>query len=166
MTLALRSTLVALLAVAAALAVMSLGVSAQANPEMPYRVFAPNVASDGVTFPGNGGLPAPDPSYCPGNTGGGAPPTPPNSVFGLLTINGQPAPAGTVVQLVFDGKVGPAARTLEPGGYRVDYAASHSGCSNKVGAAVSVLVNGQVYPTGKTIGGPDTFPLIHNITVQ
>lgn len=163
MTLVFRTTLATLLAFAAGLAVMSLGASAQANPEMPYRLIAPMVASDGTGFPNNGDLPAPDPTYCPGNTGGGAPPTPPNSVFGLLSINGQPAPAGTIVQLVFDGKLGPAARTAEAGGYRVDYAGGHSACANKVGAEISVLVNGQLYPTGKTIGGPNTFPLIHNI---
>jgi hypothetical protein len=74
------------------------------------------------------------------------------SLFGTLTIAGQPAPAGTIVQSVFDGKVGPARATTQAGGYRLDFSAGGPGCANQVGAAISVLVQGQIFPTGSKVG--------------
>ncbi len=162
MTLAFRTILVTLLAFAAGIAVMSFGASAQGEPK-PYRLFVPMVASDGVTFPGNGGLPAPDPSYCPGSTGSGAPPTPPNSVFGFITINGQTAPAGTIVQIVFDGKVGPATRSVvENGqsGYKITYAGGLTGCANQVGADIAIRVNGQVFNSNVSVGDEAANPFL------
>lgn len=163
-TLAIRSSLVAMVAIAA-IAVMSMGVSAQANPEtMPYRLFAPMVASDGVAIPPGGDLPQPDPSYC---LGGSGPSIPPNAIFGHLTIGGQPAPVGTVVQLVFDDKLGPAVRTVAVGGYRFFYAGGISGCANQVGADIGVLVNGQVYPSNVSVGDGAANPvLIFDIAAQ
>lgn len=143
----------ALVAILGGFAFYAGGASAQPAPsELPYRLYAPAIARDGVavqpTVPG-GNLPAPDPSYCPGSSGTNAPPSPPNSVLGLLTIGGAPAPAGTLVQVVFDGKVGPAARTKEAGGYRVDYAAGIAGCANQVGSVIGIKING-----GQTFSSP------------
>lgn len=136
--------------------------TAQPGPERPHRVFIPMAARDGVVSqPEPGGpLPPADPSYCPGSTGGAAPPSPPNSVIGLLTIGGQPAPRGTIVQIAFDGKAGPAERTREAGGYRIDYAAGGAQCANKVGAAIAIIVNGQAMPTGVKVGDAVANPFL------
>ncbi len=74
---------------------------------------------------------------------------PPNSVIGLLTIGGAAAPAGTVVSLAFDGVVGPSQASAAAGGYKVYWTAGGEGCANRVGAAISVVVNGQFFPTGQ-----------------
>ena len=42
---------------------------------------------------------------------------------------------------------------LKAGGYYVDFNAGGGDCANKVGAAISVIVNGQTYGTGQTVGG-------------
>ena len=162
MTIAFRTILVSLLALAAGIAVMSLGASAQTPSTLPYRLYVPMTASDGVTLPPlpPSNLPPADPSYCPGNTGSNAPPSPPNSVLGLLTINGAQAPAGTIVQLTFDGKVGPAARTREAGGYRIDFAGGRAGCANQVGSAMGVRITGQVYDSGVKVGDPEMNPFL------
>lgn len=85
-------------------------------------------------------------------------PSPPNSVFGLLTISGEPAPAGTLVTLTFDGQAGPSVRTREAGGYRVDYAAGGQGheprCINEVGSRMGLLVGGVLTETGVAVGEP------------
>lgn len=141
----LSVALVAMLALAAGALFYVTGAMAQNTPStLPYKLYAPMTASDGVAFPTvpGGNLPSPDPSYCPGSSGSNAPPSPPNSVIGLLNIGGSPAPAGTLVQITFDGKVGPAARTTAAGGYRIDYAAGISGCANQVGAVIGIKVNG------------------------
>jgi hypothetical protein len=91
--------------------------------------------------------------YCPNVSSS----MPPNSVFGLFTIGGAPAPAGTEVGLAFDGVVGPVRATAEAGGYRVDYNASIDTCANRVGAAISIYHNGVLYPTGQVVGGGPAF---------
>ncbi len=91
--------------------------------------------------------------YCPNISSS----MPPNSVFGLFTIGGAPAPAGTEVGLAFDGVVGPIRSTVEAGGYRVDYNASIDTCANRVGAAISIYHNGVLYPTGQVVGGGPAF---------
>ncbi len=137
---------IAVLALLGGFAFYVAGASAQPAPStLPYKLYAPIVARDGVaaqpTTPG-GNLPPADPSYCPGSSGTSAPPSPPNSVIGLITIGGVQAPAGTLIQIVFDGKVGPAARTAAAGGYRVDYAGGTAGCANQVGATIGIRING------------------------
>lgn len=79
--------------------------------------------------------------------------SPPNTVIGLID-----APAGTSVSLAFDGVAGPTAVTAKAGGYRVDYGAGGQDCANRVGAAISVVVNGRSYSTGHTVG--DSGPLL------
>lgn len=86
--------------------------------------------------------------------------TPPNSIFGLLTIGGAPAPAGTVVTVLFDGVAGPSVTIGEPGGYKINWSAGGSDCANRVGAAVAVSVNGQVFDSGQTVGGGGGTPII------
>jgi hypothetical protein len=134
---------------------------ATAQSGLTVRGFVPVLARDGI-YTANSNLPQPDPSYCPAT---GNPPSPPNSILGLLTIGGAPAPAGTVVQIVLDGKVGPARFVAAPGGgYRLDYAVGGAGCPNRVGVSIGVLVNGVIVPTGKTVGSggagvPDRFDI-------
>jgi hypothetical protein len=97
--------------------------------------------------------PAPSGKYCPSDGGSSAPP---NAVFGLVTIGGAAAPAGTVLALAFDGVPGPTATvTVEDGkaGYRMLYAGGGGDCANKVGAAMSLIVNGQAFSTGGLVGG-------------
>ncbi|MGE5595869.1 MAG: hypothetical protein ACM3S1_07525 [Hyphomicrobiales bacterium] len=72
----------------------------------------------------------------------------PGTVFGILTIDGEPAPPGTVVSLLFDGVPGPSAATTAAGGYRVDWAIGEAGCANAPGAAISVVVAGESFPAG------------------
>lgn len=91
--------------------------------------------------------------YCPNMSSS----MPPNSVFGLFTIGGVDAPAGTEVGLAFDGVLGPVRATTAAGGYRVDYGASIETCANRVGSAISVYYNGSLYPTGQTVGGGPAF---------
>src|SRR5690606_32957645 len=82
------------------------------------------------------------------------PPNPPNQdvVTGNLSIGGLPAPAGTLVQLFFDGKAGPAVRTDTVGVYRFEYGIGGANCASRPGAAVSVQVAGQAFPTDKVVG--------------
>lgn len=140
--------LLALVLLTAVMAVVSRPASAQPS-ELPRRGVVPMVASDGI-FTG-GDLPAPDPSYCA--VSGGT--QQPSAVFGLVTIGGLPAPVGTIVQLTFDGKGGPAERVAvdaRGSGYSLIFDKGGPGCANRVGAAVSVLVNGQAVSTGKLVG--------------
>jgi hypothetical protein len=79
--------------------------------------------------------------------------SPPNSVIGLLKLNGAEAPAGTAVQVAFDGVPGPEARTREAGGYRVDFGVSTSAeCANRAGAQISIIIDGIEYRTGREAG--------------
>jgi hypothetical protein len=73
-------------------------------------------------------------------------------VAGALLINGADAPAGTEVRLGFDGTVGPAKATEVVGGYGLDVWSGGGDCANRAGAAIYVVVNGQWFPTGRTIG--------------
>lgn len=93
-------------------------------------------------------------AYCPAISAT----SPPNSVIGLLN-----APAGTSVSLAFDGVIGPTAVTASAGGYRVDYGTGGQDCANRVGAAISVVVNGTFYPTGHTVGDTPGLPLRFDI---
>jgi hypothetical protein len=127
---------------------------AGAQTGLPRRAVFANTAADGLpTY-----LPPPDPSYC--QPAGGPGSTPPNSVLGTLTIGGQPAPVGTVVQVLFGGVTGPASATSQPGGYRVDYAAGTAGCPNQVGAAIAIRVNGSVFPSGVKVGDEAANPFL------
>ena len=142
--------------IAAAALLITLTLSASAQSTLPKRGILAMVARDGTPTAGVN-LPPPDPAYCQPTNGGSAPP---NSVLGALTIGGGPAPAGTLVQVVLDGKVGPAAVTREAGGYRLDYASGIAGCSNRVGATIGVLVNGQVFDSGITVGDGAAIPFL------
>ncbi|OAI39778.1 hypothetical protein AYO38_06970 [bacterium SCGC AG-212-C10] len=159
--------------VAVVLAIALFIVAAPASPgeaapsTLPYRLFVPLAASDGVYQPGpvpGGDVPPPDPGYCAPNTSAGAPPFPPNTVLGYLTIGGVNAPVGTLVQLAFDGRVGPGVRLKEAGGYRVDWNAGGANCINKVGAALTVLVNGAPYSNGAIVGSFEN-PLIFHLHI-
>lgn len=86
-------------------------------------------------------------AYCP------APPATPFYVLaGLLEIGGGPAPAGTSVSILFDGAPGPAGEITpgaEESGYKILFAAnSEADCANHPGAAIAIVVNGSVVPTG------------------
>jgi hypothetical protein len=81
------------------------------------------------------------------------PSSPPNSGIGLLKIDGVDAPAGTTVQVAFDGVPGPEAVTREAGGYRVDFGiATSADCANRAGAAISIVIDGVEYETGRVVG--------------
>lgn len=97
------------------------------------------------------------PGYCiPSGLGV---PTPPNAVFGRLTIGGEPAPVDTVVMLTFNGKPGPGIYTFAAGGYQVKYAAGGQGheppCINEVGTELGILVNGVLVNSGILVGDPE-----------
>lgn len=104
--------------------------------------------------------PPPGPGYC--QPSGQGIPTPPNAVFGLLTIGGQPAPAGTMVYLTFDGKPGAGVYTDDAGGYRIFYAAGGQGheppCINQVGSEIGVQANGAIAPSGVHVGDGEANP--------
>ena len=94
-------------------------------------------------------MPTASASYC--DTIG--PNSPPNSVLGILKIDGKDVPAGTPVQIAFDGVPGPAEYTRAAGGYRVDFGTSSTtGCPNKNGAKITVIVEGKTYDIGATVG--------------
>ena len=97
--------------------------------------------------------------YCPNNNSS----SPPNSVIGIFTIGGAPAPADTAVSLAFDGVIGPTRLTSAAGGYRVDYFAGPEACANRVGASISVVYNGAYYPTGHAVGDSPGVPV--NVTL-
>ena len=88
---------------------------------------------------------------------------PPNAVFGTVSIGGAPAPQDTIVQVFFDGKAGPAdaaTRGSSSSGYGIDYAAgSAASCSNKVGAAIQVVVAGRLFDTGLKVGDEAANPV-------
>jgi len=91
-------------------------------------------------------------AYCD-TSGSGSQPT--GAVLGLVTIGGSTASAGTVVYLAFDGVLGPSEPvTLGDGkaGYSLNYWAGGTDCANQVGATISVIVAGQSFSTGQTIG--------------
>ena len=84
--------------------------------------------------------------------------SPPNSVFGLLKLDGTDMPAGTEVMVAFDGVPGPAEASKAAGGYRVDFGVATTGdCANKNGAKVSIVIDGTAYDTGQTVGSAVAF---------
>jgi len=136
-------------------------VSSAQDSGLQTRAYLPMVARDeGLPTPVSTRRPPPPPGpgYCV-SSGVGVP-TPPNAVFGLLTINGAPAPPETLVGLTFDGAVGPYEYTVQAGGYRVLYGAGGQGqvppCINQVGTVVGIVVNGVYYSSGRTVGDPET----------
>lgn len=132
------------------------GLSAQSPANLPYSAIIPVVARDADTAAKP--TPPPGPGYCFPPSTSGAPPSPPNAVFGLLTIDGSPAPAGTTVYLTFNGLRGPGVFTTAAGGYRVLYAGGGQGqtppCINEVGTEMGVLVNGVLKNSGVLVGDP------------
>jgi hypothetical protein len=146
-----------MLALAILLALALTWMGARAQSTLPVRAHLAMVASDGTPTPLDD-LPPPDPSYCPGTTSGGS--SPPNAILGTLKIGGAPAPVGTLIQITFDGTVGPASRVREPGGYRALYAAGGGSCSNRVGAAMGIRVNGRDVATGVNVGDPAANPFL------
>ena len=130
--------------------------------QLPHRAIAVDVAYDvppptaTPTPPAYPPPPPPDADYC--QPGGFGPPTPPNAVIGLFTIGGQPAPAGTLITLTFNGRRGPSKYITEAGGYGIFYAAGGQGheppCINQVGSEIGVLVNGQAEQSGVMVGDP------------
>jgi hypothetical protein len=148
-------------ALAAAIAVVAFAFvrpdsSSAQTPQLAYRVAIAFVARE--ELPANAAdLPPADAAYCPGAGGGTAPP---NSVIGALTVGGQPALPGTLVQLVLDGKAGPAARVRNAGGYRIDYSAGGAACSNRVGAPISIFVHGQEVSSNVRVGDEAANPFL------
>lgn len=145
-------------------------MTAQAQAQQPPAANPPRVSTPDPTQEATP-EPTPEPTAPPTeppSSGGGAycarvgSDLPPNSVIGTLTIAGQPAPAGTVVSLAFDGVPGPGRPTTTAGGYRVDYNAAGSDCANRVGAAITVIVNGQAFPAGRVGDGT---PIVANVAV-
>lgn len=89
--------------------------------------------------------------YCPpGSVGPGSLPS--GRVAGGVTQGGSNVAAGTYeIFLAFDGVLGPSTFNGD-GSFRIDFYASTEGCANRVGAAISVFVNGQYIPTGHSVG--------------
>lgn len=135
----------------------------------PRATPSPTVSSLGLSGGGGGG-PAATPTtppivaagdYC--DTVSGL--NPPATLFGLLTIGGAPAPAGTTVTVLFDGAAGPSVAIAEAGGYSVRFAAGAATCANNRSAAVSVAVSGAVFSTGYTVASGDTGGIRFDIAV-
>ena len=158
-----RSKLITLVMCAVALFGIASVFAANASgpSSLQKRGFVPYVSSDAETptpvptrVP-----PPPGPGYC--EPSGLQIPSPPNRIAGLFTIGGQPAPAGTLVTITFDGARGPSMYTTDAGGYRVDYAAGGQGhdppCTNVVGAEIGLLANGVLLDTGARVGDNITY---------
>lgn len=165
----MRLRLIGIIAFVAALAagVSTLAVSMADGPsQLPRRAVVGMVARDegAAVAPAATARPTPPPGpgYC--LPGGQGIPTPPNALFGLLTIGGVPAPAGTIVYLTFDGKPGSGVYTAAAGGYSVFYAAGGQGheppCINQVGSEIGVEVNGTVVGSGVHVGDPAANPAL------
>ena len=140
--------------------------SATATPTQNPTTQREQTTGGGGAAPTAPPAPTPTPTQAPPVATAGGPycdtisaTSPPSSVIGIFTIGGSPAPAGTSVSLAFDGLVGPTAQTSAAGGYRVDYGTGGSDCANRVGAAISVVVNGRFYPTGHTVGDSPGTPV-------
>lgn len=93
--------------------------------------------------------------YCP-SVSATAPPT---TVGGTVLIGGVPPAAGTVVALAFDGVGGPSGVvTVEStasglkAGYAIRFSGGPSDCANRVGSAISVVIDGTHYATGRFVG--------------
>lgn len=132
----------------------------------PRRTTSGSTSSGPVaTQPPAEPAPAPRPqittgTYCPPPPGPGSAP---NAVLGLLRIGGEPAPAGTTVSLAFDGVIGPSVATAEAGGYRVLWSIAGGDCVNRAGTALGVVVNGQLFMTGKVAGSSEV--IRHDVEV-
>ena len=63
-------------------------------------------------------------------------------------IGGEPAPAGTVLGLAFDGAVATSTSIPQAGGYRFDFAVGDDSCANRPGAAIGLVYDGVLYDTG------------------
>ncbi|GAB4322698.1 MAG: hypothetical protein Kow0010_03570 [Dehalococcoidia bacterium] len=81
---------------------------------------------------------------------------PPTRVAGLLKVDD---PSSADVYLAFDGARGPTATITSENqggtvvyGYYADFATGGADCANKVGATLTVVVNGVAYPSGFTVG--------------
>ena len=88
----------------------------------------------------------------------------PTTVGGSITLGGEPAPPGTVVSLAFDGVAGPSTQAVVEDGvasFAIDYAPGPDDCANRMGAAVTVVVNGVAYPTGHSVDGDPGLVLVH-----
>jgi hypothetical protein len=152
----------AVAAVAGSLSMVTASL-ADGGPSGPlgHRLSLVQLSFDPAPPPGSvalADLPPVDSGYCRGATGPQA--GPPNTVFGRLTIAGADAPAGTVVQIFFDGSAGPAVHTAAAGGYRLDYAAGGSDCPNHVGALISVAAGGQRFDNGVHVGDEAANPFL------
>lgn len=143
---------------AAAMTVASvLAAPAQADAPLPRRAVLAGLAHDEsppAPTPAGPKPPPPGPGYCQPPSDG--PPSPPNAIFGTLTLGGAAVAAGTLVTLTFDGSTGPSAYTEAAGGYRVFYAAGGQGhdppCTNAVGALMGITVAGQHVESGVAVG--------------
>ena len=137
----------------------------------PTAVVTPTSTPEGQQNPtsGGGGQPTAQPTPVPSTPVPTQPPAasraycgtisstaPPSSVFGLLTIGGQPAPAGTIATATFDGVTGPSQASTAAGGYRVDFPSGGDDCANRSGAALAIIINGQAFPTGAVGNSPAT----------
>jgi hypothetical protein len=91
-------------------------------------------------------------TYCPG----ASPDTLPTTLAGLITIGGEPAPAGTVVTLLFDGVAGPSTTVVQEdgrSGFTFRFSPGATGCANRPGAALTVVVDGAGYSVGSWTAG-------------
>jgi hypothetical protein len=144
------------------------GSWAQEPGSVSRRAFVPMVAKEGSAEPAAPTAvptvprrppPPPGEGYCGPSASSAAIPSPPNAIFGLLTIGGQPAPFETLVGLTFDGLPGPYEYTIAEGGYRVLYAAGGGGheprCINEVGTRIGVIVNGVQVDSPVVVGAPE-----------
>lgn len=133
-----------------------------AGQQFEHTARVAMVARDGVQTGPPFNIPPPGAGYCAPAPSSGVP-SPPNAVFGLLTIGGAPAPVGTIVTLTFSGLPGPSAAVTDAGGYRVLWAAGGAGqtppCINEVGTELGLLVNGVLVNTGKPVG-PESAPVL------
>jgi len=98
--------------------------------------------------------------YCP-SVSATAPPT---TVGGTITLGGIAPPAGTIVALAFDGVPGPSSvvsvestATGPRAGYAIRFSGGPGDCANRVGAAISVVIDGTYYATGRFVGDGDPF---------
>ncbi len=91
---------------------------------------------------------------------------PPAAIYGKLTVGGAPAPVGTVVTVLFDGAPGPSIVVSEAGGYKVLFAAGGTTCANNPAAAISIAVNGSVFPSGYTVASGDSGGIRLDIVVS
>lgn len=138
----------------------------------PTPTVRPAGNPGGSTGGQSGGAPPPAPTptptaapaaarpYCPpGSVGPGVLPT--ARVAGALTRGGAPVPAGTLeVFVTFDGVPGPS-RLNTDGGFGIDFYAAGEDCANRVGAVIGVLVDGQYFPSGYTVGSQPQLVVIN-----